>query len=123
MRHAGASRSLLDPILDPILDLILDQIPGRSRRGLPLPRRLLAHSLLLRAQLRRELLAEVLGLEDRPDLDFGPAVERRALEPLDRLVDRLHAPHPVAGDELLGLGERAVGDRPLGAGEAHALAA
>src|ERR1700752_4938762 len=64
---------------------------------------LLAQSLFLRAQLRRELLAEILCLEDLAELDFGPAVERRLLEPLDRLVHRLHLPEPETGDELLGL--------------------
>ena len=44
------------------------------------------------------------------------------LSPLDRLLDRLHLPDPVAGDQLLGLGERPVDDGPLAAREPHALA-
>src|SRR4051812_49209560 len=56
---------------------------------------------------------EVLGFEDRPDLDLGPAVERCLLEPLDRLVQAADLPDPVARDELLGLAEGAVDDRLL----------
>ena len=36
-----------------------------------------------------------------------------ALDPFDRLVERAHLPDPVAGDQLLGLGERSVDDRRL----------
>src|SRR5690242_19323274 len=90
--------------------------PGlRARLGLlPQPR-------LALAELGRELLAEVLGLEHGPELDL--AVGRafgtgNALDPLDRLVERLHLPHPVAGHELLRLRERAVDHRALVAREA-----
>ena len=51
-----------------------------------------------------------------------PPSNGAALEPLDRLVHRLDLPDPVAGDELLGLGERAVDDGALRAREADALA-
>src|SRR5438552_234589 len=74
------------------------------------------------AQLRRQLLAEVVGLEDLAQLDLDPAVERRSLEPLDRLVARRALPHPVARDDLLGLGERAVDDGALAAVEADLCA-
>src|SRR5258706_12747235 len=49
-----------------------------------------AKPLFLRPQLRRELFAEVFRLEHRSNFDFGPATKRRALEPFDRLVHRLH---------------------------------
>ncbi len=66
-------------------------------------------TLVLGAQLRRKLLAEVLDLEERANLDLpfltGHGV-RAAAQPLDRLFRRLDLPNPVAGDELLGLGER-----------------
>jgi hypothetical protein len=42
-----------------------------------------AEAIFLRSQLGRELLAEVLCLEHRANFDFGAAVERRALEPLN----------------------------------------
>src|SRR4029453_9176556 len=70
---------------------------------------LLADAPLLLAQLGGELLAEVLFLEHRPDLDHA-LLEWRALQPLDCLVHRLDLPEPVTGDELLRLGERAVDD-------------
>src|SRR5436305_13545303 len=66
-----------------------------------------AQALFLLPQLRGEFGAEVLRLEDLADLDLL-VLERGALEPLDRLVLRLHPPDPVAGDQLLGLGEGAV---------------
>src|SRR5437879_613326 len=88
-------------------------------------RRLCADSLLLFAELRRERLAEVLRLEDLPDLDFGSPAERGALQPLDRLLLRLHLPQPEAGDQLLRLREGPVGHGPLASVEPdpHALRA
>src|SRR5690606_5557486 len=67
----------------------------------------------LGAQLRRELLTKILGLEDRPNRYLGAAIERRALQPFDRFFNRLDLPNPVASDKLLGLGKRAVDDRAL----------
>src|SRR5688572_14444777 len=87
--------------------------PRRVRSRLVLPRDLRAQTVLLRAQLRRELLAEVVGLEDRSNLELRLFTRHRirtATYPLDRLVHRLHLPQPEAGDELLRLGERAVND-------------
>src|SRR3954471_4721532 len=84
-----------------------------------------AYALLLLAQLGRELGAEVLGLEHLADLDLGLGAGHRvgaALDPLDRLFLRLHLPEPEAGDQLLRLGERAVGDNAPLAREAHARA-
>src|SRR3712207_1567510 len=81
---------------------------------LPLPGRvdLSAQALLGLAQLRRQVLAEVLGLEDLPDLDLrlAPHRVRAALDPLDRLLHGADLPQPEAGDQLLGLGEGAVDD-------------
>src|SRR6266498_3562767 len=87
--------------------------PSNFGFRLLLPGRLRADALLLLPELRRERLAEVLRLEYLPDLDLGPAVERSALQPLDRLFLRLHLPQPEAGDELLRLGERPVDHGPL----------
>src|SRR5439155_25396208 len=82
---------------------------GPLRLALPLDLRV--EALLLRSQLRRELLAEVVGLEHRPDLDdrllAGHRV-RAAPDPLERLLHGPHLPEPEAGDELLGLGKGAV---------------
>src|SRR6266508_4890231 len=82
-------------------------IGNRILRAAP-PLDLRAEAVLLRAELGRELLAEVVGLEHRPDLDLGAAVEGRALQPLHGLLHVLHLPQPEAGDQLLGLGERPV---------------
>src|SRR5207244_3471456 len=82
--------------------------PRASRLVLPL--HLGAQLRFPGAQLGRELLAEVLGVEHGANRELDTAVERRALEPLDRLLDRLHLPDPEAGDDLLGLAERAIDD-------------
>src|SRR5215471_18006636 len=92
------------------------------------PRELGALALFLLAQLRREVGAEILGFVHLADLDLAvPALERTraALDPFDRLVERLALPQPEAGDQFLGLGERAVDDAALVIGEldAHALRA
>jgi hypothetical protein len=64
----------------------------------------------LRAQLGRQGLAEIVGLEHRADLDLAFLVVRigAALDPVDRFLQRGDFPEPVAGDEFLGLGRRAV---------------
>src|SRR4051794_27014595 len=90
-------------------------------------RRLRPQALLLLAELRRELVAEVLGLEDLADLDVGalslPRTRtRHPLHPLDRLFLRLDLDDPEAGDQLLGLGERAVGHGGLAVRELDACA-
>ena len=56
---------------------------GRQARSI---RNLRAQPLLAFAQVRRQLLAEVFALEDRPDLELHAAAERRLLQPLDRFV-------------------------------------
>src|SRR5207244_2161076 len=79
----------------------------RRRHRLAVRLGLLPQARLLLAQLGSELLAEVLSLEDRTDLDDRLAAGHRvrdALDPLNRLVERLHLPHPVAREQLLGLG-------------------
>src|SRR5690348_238938 len=83
---------------------------------------LLAQALFPFAQFRGEFLAEILGLEYLPDLHFGAVVERCALQPFDGLFLRLALPQPEAGDQLLGLGEWAVGDGALAAVELHTYA-
>src|SRR5688500_7543621 len=59
---------------------------------------LLAEPLLLLAQLGRELVAEVVGLEDRPQLEHALLAGgvRAALRPLDGLVHVADFPEPVA---------------------------
>src|SRR5688572_29152070 len=85
------------------------QVSGVQVSGLLLPLLLdlLAEPLLLRARLRRELVAEVLGLEHGTDLDLGGAHAGvgHAAHPRDGVLHRLHLPEPEAGDELLRLGE------------------
>src|SRR5262249_26966810 len=86
-----------------------------------------AQAFFLLAQFRRELGAEIVRFEDLADLDFGLFVVRirAALEPLDRFLARTNLPEPEAGDQLLGLGKRAVDDGALVSRETypHALRA
>src|SRR5512133_3313277 len=110
---------------DRIFERAFDAMQRLLRSRLPLPLDLRAEPFLLDPELGRELLAEVLGLEHRPDLDHRLLTGHRvgaAPDPLDRLLHRLDLPEPEAGDELLGLGEGAVHDSLLAAGEDHALA-
>src|SRR5262245_41672111 len=92
--HRTASAALrLDGL--PELGLLLPELSGR----------------VARSKIRR--------LEHLTNLDLALA-ERSALQPLDRLVFRLHLPQPKAGHELLRLAERAIDHRPLRALEPHA---
>src|SRR5438034_11234911 len=86
-----------------------------------LPRHLFADRLVM---IDRGALAEILHLEELADLDFAvPLVRvRAALHPLDRLGLVLHLDDPVAGDQLLGLGEWPVDHAALAAFEADARA-
>jgi hypothetical protein len=62
---------------------------------------LCAQAFFLLAQFRRELRAKILAFEERPNLDFRLGAGHRvgtALDPLDRLLLRLHLPQPEAGD-------------------------
>src|SRR5580658_1418447 len=107
--------------LSPLTRFPHDSIGPPPPRGSRLALHFGAEAFFLRAQLRRELLAEVLGIEDRAEGHLDSAVERRALEPLDRLLHRLHVPDPIARDELLGLRERPVVHRALRPRESYAL--
>src|SRR5207248_3597213 len=86
---------------------------------------LLAQSLFLRANLGREVFAEILRLENLSQLDFSSAVERSALQPFDRFFLRLHLPEPESSDQLFRFGEWSVSHRALISLEldAHALRA
>src|SRR4029079_11369721 len=66
--------------------------PGRASALLDLR----ADPLLLLAQLGRELVAELLHLIDLADLDLRGAGHRvrAALDPLERLLERLALPDP-----------------------------
>src|SRR4051812_30163894 len=64
----------------------------------------------LLTDLRGVGLAEVVGLEDLPNLDLGTP-EGGFLHPLENLLAGGHLQDPVARDQLLGLGERTVDDR------------
>jgi hypothetical protein len=57
-----------------------------------------------------ESRCEVFGLEDLADLYVGLAFveDGAALNPLDRLFERLDLPEPEAGDEFLAFDEGAV---------------
>src|SRR6266550_6702739 len=80
------------------------QLPteGASRNdnedGALLLRRLGAQALFLFAQFRRQRLAEILRIENLPDFDLA-VIERCALHPVDRLVQRFDLDQPEAGDE------------------------
>src|SRR5687768_2535995 len=78
----------------------LTPVAGTGRLAAPLGLR--AQALLLLAELGGHRVAEVLGLEHRTDLDDAVLVVavRDALDPLDRLLERLPLPHPVAGEQL-----------------------
>src|SRR5690606_36983568 len=84
-----------------------------------------AQAVFLLADLRGVVLAEVLRLEARPDLDLGFSRHwiRAAAHPFQRLVHRPHLPDPVAGNQLLRLGEGTIDDGAGTSREAHALAA
>ena len=64
---------------------------------------------------------EVFELEELADLDLT-VDKRHALRPLDRFFLRLRLDQPVAGDQLLRLGERPVNDARLAARKLHASA-
>src|SRR5712671_322158 len=78
----------------------------------------------LLAKLGSQSGAEVLGLKDLANFDFGFPVVRigAALNPFDGLFHGAYLPEPEAGDQLFGLGERPVRDGTFWAGEADALA-
>src|SRR5882724_6159062 len=69
-------------------------------------------------------LSEILVREERADLDVGCLVVRigAALQPFHRFLHRLDLPQPIAGDQLLGLGEGPINHGAVLAGKADALA-
>src|SRR6266550_2924096 len=83
-----------------------------------LRRDLRAQALFLLPQLGSELGTEIRRLEHLANLDLGIPLERvgAALDPFDRLLQRLHLKHPEAGDQLFGLGEGPVDHGALRAG-------
>src|SRR5437764_8137882 len=87
-------------------------------RGL-LPFDLCPDALLLFPQFRSELRAEVGRLEYLAKFNLGASVERCALQPFNGLFFRFHLPHPVAGNQFLGLGKRPVSYRPLSSRKFH----
>src|SRR4051812_3102538 len=108
------SNAMVVPSLD--MTVLMRSSSDWAREPLPLLGRLLAETLLLLPQLGGEFLAEVLGLEHLAnlELDLTVAVERwPALDPFDRLLPRVHLDHREAGNQLLRLGERPVGDGGL----------
>src|SRR6266704_5732042 len=76
-----------------------------------------AHPLFVLPGFGLELGTEVVRFEDLANLDLEAVIERRTLEPLDRLFFGLHLPQPEAGDQLLRLGERPVDHGPLASRE------
>src|SRR5690349_16610218 len=75
----------------------------------------LAQCLLARLLFGREdLVREVGGLEDLAHLALPVAANlEEAMRPADSLFQRIALDRGVAGDQLLGLGERPVDDRAL----------
>src|SRR6266849_9758691 len=70
----------------------------------------------LLTQLGRQRFAEILRIEDLPDLDFGAAVERRALHPFNRLLQRFRLNKPEPCDKIAGHGERTMAHAALFSG-------
>src|SRR4051812_5474854 len=90
-----------------------------ARTRLLLLRNLVAQAVLLLPEFGRELRPEVRRLEHLADLHLLAAVERRPLEPLDRLLLRAALPQPEPRDQLLGLREGPVDHGALGPVEPH----
>src|SRR3989442_171342 len=76
-----------------------------------------AQPLFVLPEFGLERGTEVVRLEPLTNLDLEAVIERRPLEPLDRLFFGLHLPQPEAGDQLLRLGERPVDHGPLASRE------
>src|SRR5262245_28189162 len=89
--------------------------PPRRRRSLLLLflGELLGELLFLAADLAgRVARGEVVGLVELAHLDLA-VLEGDAAHPVEDLGLGLHLHEPEAGDQLLGLGERAIDDRSL----------
>src|SRR5438094_5179133 len=70
--------------------------PLQAESGLLLRGRLRPQALFLLPEFGRERGTEVFRLEHLANFDLGAAVERGALQPLDRLFLRLDLPQPEA---------------------------
>src|SRR5262249_15974007 len=82
--------------------------------GLLPPGHLCTQALLSSPEFARRVARCALSrFEYLADLHLGAVVARSALEPLDRLLFRFGLPDPEAGDQLLRLGEWAVGHGSL----------
>src|SRR5215468_5336190 len=94
---------------------------SRGRSGSVALFQLLAQLLFALPQLWRERLTEIIGCEHLANFDLAVVLMRvgAALHPLDRLGEGGDLPQPEAGNQLLGLGERAVGDDALLAGKRY----
>src|SRR5262249_31969620 len=94
---------------------------GNDARRYGLPPDLLLEALVHR--VRFLAFGEIADVDEPADLELTAVpVQPEALHPLHHFVDRLRLHHPVAADELLGLGERTVGDLASLALQADALA-
>src|SRR5882672_3814622 len=95
--------------------------PARAGLALGVLRHLRAQARLSRSQLGCEFRTKVVSLEDLANLDLrllaGAERAGAALDPFDRLFLRLDLKQPVAGDQLLRLGEGSVDHSPLVARE------
>src|SRR4051812_31593973 len=114
--HLPAERRLLVPVTRTGAGPAKECRSSRLLLAFDLP----AQAVFLSAVLRRELAPEILGFEDRTDLELGFFARHRvgaALGPLERLFHRLHLPDPEAGDELLRLDEGTVDDALVAPGE------
>src|SRR5215471_20212769 len=80
--------------------------------------RRLSRTRFLFAECAREVFSEILRLVDQPEFDLS-VLERRALQPLDRLLLGVALPQPEAAYQFLRLGERPVGYDGFLAGERH----
>src|SRR5690606_33936329 len=98
--------------------LVCVSLPAGLLAGVALG--LLADQALALVQLRRQCVAEVGRVEDLTQFDFRAAIERRFLQPLERLGLRRRLPDPEARDQFFRLGKRAVGHRRLAAVELDA---
>ena len=72
-------------------------------------------AIFLCAQFGCELCAEIFGLENLPDLDFGFSRVRirAALEPVNCFLEGIQLPNPEARNEFLGFREWAIDHRAL----------
>src|SRR5207245_8691981 len=86
-------------------------------RSAPMPSSLLpaCEGVPLAPYLGRKFRTKVRGLGHRANLNLALVLVRvrAALDPFERFFHRLHLPQPESGNQLLGLGKRAVDHRFL----------